>query len=483
METIQYSWGLIFYNLLFNFISVVSMSLNILSVTLIKNCFLGGNLKFNKKTVYRAFSIVPAFMLFSVIEIIIYLVSCGWDFSKPVEVNADSNLWSILVKLLIFGVVFFTSFVLYDKKRFLHSIGLYLSIVIIEFYFQGLVMYSVAYFSESPYKTVASIAELKVGDDYVYTFILLYFVIILCIFLIMYYGFYAKRKYIYISWGYRIFFIFWILIIGIIPMIPISKEDEGGMYRMMGYAIGIMIPLLILGVPLFIIAMVSRRFAVEKTELQEKYIDNELEYINQYKRNQSETRAFRHDIVNNLSLLSMLMENGKTDEAKEHLESLLGNIKALSPKYNTGDEMLDCIVTMKASVMEEKGIAFTMDGVADGGLNMKPVDICSLFSNALDNAIDACIKIPQDKERKVLFEIKRTGTFFNIRIENSITDSVKGLTERLFEEWDRFTTKENKNLHGYGSRNMKQIVSNYDGMIKAEIADLRFILTIMIPRK
>ena len=80
------------------------------------------------------------------------------------------------------------------------------------------------------------------------------------------------------------------------------------------------------------------------------------------------------------------------DKAKEYLNTLLGDVRAMSPKYNTGDEMLDCIVGMKSAKMEEQGIDFTLEGVIDGGLGMKPMDICSIFANAFDNAIEACEK-------------------------------------------------------------------------------------------
>ena len=132
--------------------------------------------------------------------------------------------------------------------------------------------------------------------------------------------------------------------------------------------------------------------------------------------------------------------------------------------------------------MEERGITFDLEGVADGGLKMKPVDICSLFANAFDNAIDACVKLPETSKKTVSFIIKRTEKYLNIRIENSVLKADPEIAGRLFEDVERFTSKENKNIHGYGTRNMKEIIDRYDGMIKAETTDERFILTINIPR-
>ncbi|MCR5227738.1 MAG: hypothetical protein K6E27_11050 [Eubacterium sp.] len=77
-------------------------------------------------------------------------------------------------------------------------------------------------------------------------------------------------------------------------------------------------------IPFIIAMLVSRGNAIEKTKIQEKYIEAELEYINQYKKKQNETKAFRHDIINNLSLLDVMLKDGKTDDAKDHLDELLG---------------------------------------------------------------------------------------------------------------------------------------------------------------
>jgi hypothetical protein len=55
-------------------------------------------------------------------------------------------------------------------------------------------------------------------------------------------------------------------------------------------------------------------------------------------------------------MLSAMLADKNYDEAGKHLETLLGEVKGMSPKYVTGDEMLDCIVGMKASKMEEDDI-------------------------------------------------------------------------------------------------------------------------------
>ena len=221
----------------------------------------------------------------------------------------------------------------------------------------------------------------------------------------------------------------------------------------------------------------AERNMKERYNYQENYLKAELDYIEQYKENQTETRAFRHDIINNLSMLDMMMNECKTEEASQHLKELLGRISALTPKYVTGDEMLDCIVSMKAERMESLSIPFTTDGVVDGGLGMKPMDICGIFANALDNAIEAAEQTLPNAF--VSMNIKRTEQFFVIRISNSVKEKVN--VEKLASV-SSYTSKSDTEHHGFGLRNIKDTAAKYDGLVKCESKDTEFTLSVMIPR-
>jgi sensor histidine kinase regulating citrate/malate metabolism len=155
----------------------------------------------------------------------------------------------------------------------------------------------------------------------------------------------------------------------------------------------------------------------------------------------------------------------------------------MSPKYVTGDEMLDCIVGMKAGSMDEKGIEFNLDGMIDGGLDMKPVDVCTIFANALDNAIEACDKIAEKSRRWIKLNVKKTDRFLSIKLSNSMVEDNSGITaDRLFDGGVQKTSKKDKSLHGFGTLNMKKAIEKYAGMLKAEQGENEFVLSIMIPR-
>ena len=113
---------------------------------------------------------------------------------------------------------------------------------------------------------------------------------------------------------------------------------------------------------------------------------------------------------------------------------------------------------------------------------MKPTDICSIFANALDNAIEACERADED-ERLIKLQIRKSGQFFNIKLSNTYTETDGKLDlGKLFNAKERITSKEDKNLHGYGTQNIRSAVEKNDGMIKAEAEGGMYTLSLMLPR-
>ena len=96
---------------------------------------------------------------------------------------------------------------------------------------------------------------------------------------------------------------------------------------------------------------------------------------------------------------------------------------------------------------------------------MKPVDVCSIFANAMDNAIEACDKLSEESEKWIRLELKKTDKFFSIKLSNTMSGD-----EKI------------KNLHGYGTQNMKAAISKYDGIEKTDADGGVYTLSIMIPR-
>ena len=104
----------------------------------------------------------------------------------------------------------------------------------------------------------------------------------------------------------------------IIPFRPSLSDSE--YEKCIRYELGVIMPVLGLVIPFLLITIISRRYVVERTQVQEDYISAELDYLNQYKRDQNEIRDFRHEIMSNLASLSAMYTDKNYDDAGEHLK-------------------------------------------------------------------------------------------------------------------------------------------------------------------
>ena len=282
-----------------------------------------------------------------------------------------------------------------------------------------------------------------------------------------------------------------------------AEESKAKLPKSFCYLVMLLITILEVLYFLFLVKKKLTDYYKKGQEYQQEYMEMELAHFREYKQAQDETRRVRHDMKNNLACISMLLEEGKNQEAKAYVSQLLGEVNAFSPKVVTGDEMLDAIVASKWSKMEERQISFSLDGVLDHGLNWKPIDICTVFSNGFDNAIEACEKA--EGERKISLSLRYTRNFYYMILSNTMAEPVAvfgndKVPHRFGKWWEkknrresqqslqdtliigsRFTTKKNKELHGYGLENMERTIKKYDGSMDIFQDSNRFVLKIMIP--
>ena len=103
--------------------------------------------------------------------------------------------------------------------------------------------------------------------------------------------------------------------------------------------------------------------------------------------------------------------------------------------------------------------------------NILPNDVCTILSNLLDNAIEATQKVEESKYIKLI--IRRAKYFLFIRVSNPC----KKMKE--FEVLLK-TTKDNKNLHGWGLQSVNDVVEKYNGRMECLNIGTEFVVNIML---
>ena len=173
--------------------------------------------------------------------------------------------------------------------------------------------------------------------------------------------------------------------------------------------------------------------------------------------------------------INALRNEQDPDKRNAWLDTMENDIKVYEALNKTGNSILDTILTSRSLYCQKHGI--NLNCVANGALLefVDVMDICSLFGNALDNAIECEKKIPDKAKRLIHMTVTKIKNFLLIRIENYYEGQL------FFEEDLPVTTKENIDFHGYGLKNIKSIVKKYNGSMTISAENNWFELKVLIP--
>lgn len=196
-----------------------------------------------------------------------------------------------------------------------------------------------------------------------------------------------------------------------------------------------------------------------------KRMDSQREYYNNMLSGNDDLRQFRHDYKNHMMVITTLLNTGKTQEASDYLEIINQQSGVLKKKISTGNDIADAIINNKLPLAEDYGISLTFDGrIPTAGI--ENVDVCTIFANLLDNAVEATKKFEGLKYIKVSANV-RNG-YLALSFVNP-ADNVKISGNKIK------TTKSDKKNHGIGLRNVEATTKKYSGNLILSYENNEFI--------
>ena len=204
----------------------------------------------------------------------------------------------------------------------------------------------------------------------------------------------------------------------------------------------------------------GKEYYLKQSQIKEEIIHVQQMYFRNISDNDREMRRFRHDISSQLRCLGQFLAEGKAEEALDYLQAIGNRFEELAVrKYYTGNEILDIVMNQKILEIREKGIEIQFEGKMDQPDFMDTYDLCTIFSNMLDNGIEAC-EIIQDKDAVIRVSVLTHGNTVFFQFLNPATvemyEAVKGGR----------TTKNDKKNHGFGMENVKRVLERNGGEIE-----------------
>lgn len=209
----------------------------------------------------------------------------------------------------------------------------------------------------------------------------------------------------------------------------------------------------------------EERLLKEKIDMQYKY------YLN-LQESQNKVKKLYHDINNHIFCIKNLSSD--KEDVNKYIDEMSKELNEFKEIHNTGNMILDIILNEKQNICNENNIDLACDINFSKCNFIEMTDVCSIFSNILDNAIEACNKTSMDKKY-----IKIRGTFvksyYVIRCENSKTNKLEIKNSKII------TSKKDKFIHGIGLKSVKSSLKKYNGDLEIEDFENKFLLQIYIP--
>ncbi|MFV0441926.1 MAG: GHKL domain-containing protein [Lachnospirales bacterium] len=166
-----------------------------------------------------------------------------------------------------------------------------------------------------------------------------------------------------------------------------------------------------------------------------------------------------HDVSNHNVLLLNLIDSGEYSEAKNILLNLNNELSGVLKPLDTGNSILDIILSQKKSIAMSKNINFEYSLKLIDDININQKDFSSLIFNILDNALESAEK---SENPTVHFKIVSKNKVVSITCDNSTENSSIAMSNITNKQ----TSKHDKENHGLGISIIEYIVDKHQGFYK-----------------
>ena len=213
--------------------------------------------------------------------------------------------------------------------------------------------------------------------------------------------------------------------------------------------------------------MIDRRIAAYQSDLLAVHY---AEVENMY----CQTRGWRHDYRNHIQVLNSYAEQGDLEAVKRYLRELDMDLNTVDTAIKTGNRMTDVILNSKISLARSKNISVRADAHVPVSLSTSELDLCIIIGNLFDNAIEACMQLPEEERLiRIYMEMKNTQLYMSFTNTTALKKQKK-VGERFF------STKGSG--HGYGLVRIDAIIERCQGYISRNSEDGAFTTEILLPQ-
>lgn len=225
---------------------------------------------------------------------------------------------------------------------------------------------------------------------------------------------------------------------------------------------------------LIIRLVITSQASREKEHLAAKYLEEQREHYDYLRKQEEDTRRFRHDIQNHISVLRSLVSNGDNRSLAEYVEAMGGVVDGLSHIIKVNNDIANAIFNKYYYIAKEQGIDLVVEGHFPNQCVVSTLDLSIILSNLMDNAIRA---ETEAGKTQVHVWIKHDERGIFIEVTNDIKE-IPDIRDDIIR-----TTKKDKNNHGIGMKNIRDCVKKNHGDIVFSVEDYKLVELIYLENK
>jgi len=181
---------------------------------------------------------------------------------------------------------------------------------------------------------------------------------------------------------------------------------------------------------------------------------------------QQNAASYRHDMRHHFALLQGLASKEHIEGIKEYLRTAQSDMDAITPTRFCENETVNLILSAFATKAKQAEIMLTVDAKLPDLLPFSDTELCSLLSNALENAIHACEQIPDRNKRIIRLRMYSKNNKLCIDLHNSYQ------AEPVFRQGLPVSKEQG---HGFGTKSIAHIVEKHGGVFQFSVKDGWFI--------
>lgn len=170
-----------------------------------------------------------------------------------------------------------------------------------------------------------------------------------------------------------------------------------------------------------------------------------------------------------------LRRSSGTELDKKALRDIENAVMIYDAIAKTGNDALDTILTEKTLFCDKNRIKLTYIVDVNGLSFIKPIDIYAIFGNALDNAIESALKMPDPARRIITLSVVVSGALLIVNVKNSFEGTL------TVENGLPVTSKGDPGNHGFGLKSIRLLTQKYGGEMTFSGEDGIFTLNLVIP--